>query len=79
MKKINNKGQSLLEVIIALGLFAIAAGTVFILLGSQFKSLEIVRDGTQAISLAEEGLEAVRTIRDRYWDELDLGNHGQLV
>jgi len=76
MKKTNSKGQSLLEVIIALGLFAIAAGTVFILLGSQFKSLEIVRDGTQAISLAEEGLEAVRTIRDRDWDELDLGNHG---
>lgn len=65
-----------MEVILALGLFAVAAGTVFVLLGSQFKSLEIVRDGTQAISLAEEGLEGARTIRDRDWDLLALGNHG---
>lgn len=71
-----SKGQSLVEIIVALGIFAIALGVTFGLLLSQFTSLEVTRSSLRAIARAEEGLEAARSIRDRGWASLEVGDHG---
>ena len=64
------KGQSILEVIIALAIFAlIAAAMVSLMLGS-FTSLIKSDEYLTAAALADEGLEAVRSVRDGAWNEL---------
>jgi hypothetical protein len=64
-----NRGQSILEVIVALAIFAlIGAAMVSLSLGG-FTALEQGGEHTEASSLADEGFEAVRAIRDRAWNE----------
>lgn len=64
------KGQSLIELVISLGLFAVLAaaigGIIFTGLGSLERSSQLVK----ASALAQEGLEAIRAIRNRDWNEL---------
>ena len=66
----NKKGQSLLEVIIAVAVFGLVAATIlnFTLGGSQ--TLLLGGQETKAESLAQQGIEAVRAIRDSAWNEL---------
>jgi prepilin-type N-terminal cleavage/methylation domain-containing protein len=66
MQLLNNssRGMSLLEVLLAVAVFAIGIGTVVHLyLGSQYASVHSV-DKNQALIWAKEGIEAVRSIRD---------------
>jgi len=78
MKKeeFNIKGQSLVEILVSLGIFAIVVSAVFFLFfGGQ--SLSVDSSNAQiATEYASEGLEAVRSIRDRDWDELGDGSYG---
>lgn len=77
--KPNNKGQSLIELIVAVGIFvAIVGGSVFLIIDS-FVSSRLTKEITQAVFLAEEGMEAVRSIRDNSWDELSAGSYGLAV
>ncbi len=78
MTTLNNskRGQSLVEVIISVGLFALAISGAFLLLNNQLSNLQIIRNTLTASVKAEEGLEAARLIRDRNWDELTAGTHG---
>ncbi|MDD4383528.1 MAG: prepilin-type N-terminal cleavage/methylation domain-containing protein [Candidatus Shapirobacteria bacterium] len=73
---INKFGFSLIEIIIAIAIFSIiiAGGlTGFIpILNQNRQSNEII----QANRLAEEGLEAVRSIRNRDFNLLSIGNKG---
>ncbi|MBU2542735.1 prepilin-type N-terminal cleavage/methylation domain-containing protein, partial [Patescibacteria group bacterium] len=70
MVGINNKGQSLLEVIVAMAIFAlISAAMVSLSLGG-LSALEQGGEQTQAEALAQEGVEAVRAIRDSAWNKL---------
>jgi len=64
-----NAGQSILEVIVAMAIFSlIGAAMVTMVLGG-FAGLEQGGEHTQAEALAQEGIEAVRSIRDGAWNE----------
>lgn len=70
------KGQSLIELLIAAGIFVvIVSAAAFLLIDSYISNLQASQN-SQAISLAEEGLEAARSIRDNNWYDLTLGDHG---
>lgn len=71
-----NGGQSLIEVLIALSIFVVGVATIgFLVLDADTSSRQGV-ERTQAILLAREGLEAVRSIRDADFDNLTAGSHG---
>ncbi|TSC81607.1 MAG: Uncharacterized protein G01um101419_787, partial [Parcubacteria group bacterium Gr01-1014_19] len=70
------KGQSVLEVVVALGIFAISLGASFqLFFGGQTLSEDSL-NAELAMNYAREGIEATRTIRDRNWAELTSGDHG---
>ena len=69
-------GASLLEVLVVTSMFATAALTAFFLLTNELQFLPRSRTALQAIGLAEEGLEAARSIRDQAWTDLAPGTHG---
>ncbi|MEK7116300.1 MAG: hypothetical protein AAB879_02815 [Patescibacteria group bacterium] len=71
-----HNGASLLEVLVAIGVFATVAITSFLLLTSELQFLPSSRSALQAVELAEEGLEASRAIRDLEWSALATGTHG---
>lgn len=62
-------GYSIIEIIIALALFAILIVTVGSWLLSNWQYIEGVKDRTQAKKLAQDGLAAAATIRNRAWNE----------
>lgn len=66
-------GQSLLEVIIAVGIFMIGTVAAGALLLTQFWSTETHHASLDALLEAESGLEAVRAIRNRDWFALRPG------
>jgi len=76
MKK---EGQSLLELIIAIGVFVTVISGLSLFLHESFISGRLSLEITKAIFSAQEGLEAVRSIRDYSWDELITGNHGLMI
>ncbi|OGL82178.1 hypothetical protein A3H10_03610 [Candidatus Uhrbacteria bacterium RIFCSPLOWO2_12_FULL_46_10] len=66
----DNRGQSLLEVVVALGIFALLATAVVTLAAGSFMGLSRGGEQTQAGALAEEGIEAVKAIANRAWNKL---------
>jgi len=71
-----NKGQSLIEFVIAIGVLVIitASGTTA-LLGSLSVN-RFAKEGTQASGYAQEGIEAAKSIRNQDWDNLANGTYG---
>ncbi len=63
-------GQSLLEVIIALAIFSLVGAAMVSLVIGGFTGLEQGGEHTQAEALTQEGIEAVRSIRDSAWNEV---------
>jgi len=71
-----NKGQSLVEVLIALAIFIVGIATIgFLVLDAGFASRQGA-ERTKAVLLAKEGLEAARSIRDNSFSDLTAGAHG---
>ena len=69
-------GQTLIETVVALALFSLLAiALVSLLLGGTSGSLEGA-EHTRADALAQEGIEAARSIRDRAWNELRYTSSG---
>ena len=68
-KNFYKKGQSILEVIIAMAIFAMVSSAMVSLIVGSFSGLEQGGEHTRAEALAQEGIEAVRSIRDRAWNE----------
>lgn len=64
MKKSNSFGQSLLELVISIGLILIIITAVTILTVNGLKNSQFSRNQVQATKLAQEGVEKMRTIRD---------------
>ncbi|MBI2097781.1 MAG: hypothetical protein HYT46_02535 [Candidatus Vogelbacteria bacterium] len=69
---LKNKGQSILEVILALAIFALFASAMVSLILGSFEALGRGSDYLAAAALADEGLEAARSIRDGAWNELTV-------
>ncbi|MFA6520908.1 MAG: prepilin-type N-terminal cleavage/methylation domain-containing protein [Candidatus Gracilibacteria bacterium] len=77
--KKQNKGFSLIEIILAAGLFALLATGIFGALIYGEESPSTFGRRVQAVFLADEGLEAVRNIRDSAYVNLTDGAHGLAV
>ncbi len=76
----NKKGVGLLEVLLAVAVFAIGVMTVLHFFTSSYLASKHALETNQATMLAEEGLEAVRSIRDDDFENLsELINGGVLV
>lgn len=72
-------GQSLIEVLVAMGVFALWICSVAFLVLDVFVSDKVAREKTIAVFSAREGVEAVRSIRDNDWGDLSSGEHGLAV
>ena len=75
IKKMKNlpqdfSGQSLLEVIVAAAIFSLIGAAMISMTVGGFNALQRGGDQTEAEALAQEGLEAVRSIRDGAWNEI---------
>lgn len=73
------KGQSLIELLIAVGIFAISVSILVFFILDSYVSDRLGREITIANFLAQEGIEAVKSIRDYDWDQLISGNHGLVI
>jgi len=74
-----SKGQSLVELIVAMGVFVVVvAGLAFFIFDSFFAS-RLSYDLVKANLLAEEGIEAARSIRDNNYSDLLIGSHGLAI
>lgn len=79
--KIKNKGFSLVEVIIALTLFAILAAGVFDVVTNSYRNFYGTGDKQSIAEYAQEAIEVVRSIRDNSWQTIENaatagGNNG---
>ena len=63
----NKKGESLVEVIMAIFVVALGSGVATSLIVSALQANLFSRDNLVALNLAVEGIEAVREIRDANW------------
>ncbi|MCA9397901.1 hypothetical protein KC573_03650, partial [candidate division WWE3 bacterium] len=63
-------GQGLLELILALAIFGIYAASLGTMVLGGFRALEQGGEQTQALAITQEGIEAVRSIKDRAWNEI---------
>lgn len=75
----NDRGSSLVEVLLAAGLLGILviALTGILIYGQE--SIALAGRRSRAVFLAEEGLEATRAIRNSNYSDLSNGNHGLVV
>src|SRR3989304_7178527 len=62
------KGQTLMELLLALGIFAFIMTAVFALVFGGLTTGLRTEEQDRATLLAQEGLDAVRSIRDTNWD-----------
>ncbi len=70
-----NDGMSLLEVLLAVAVFAVGIGTVaHLYLGSHYISIYSV-EKNQALLLAREGIESVRSIKDDDFNNISDGDY----
>ncbi len=70
------RGQSVLELLIAMGIFVMVSSAGILLF---FSGQSLSVDGANArigLDYAAEGLEATRSIRNRSWAEITTGEHG---
>jgi len=73
------KGQSLIELIVAIGIFVIAISALAFFILDSYVSGRLAQEITIANFLAEEGIEATRSIRDNDWEGLIPGNYGLTI
>ena len=74
-----NLGQSSIELLLAIGIFTVLAGTLGFLVLDSYSTGRLANEITVANYLAEEGIEAARSIRDANWDDLAAGEHGLAI
>lgn len=72
-------GQSLVELLVAIAIFVIVVSTLLFLVLDSYVAGRLASEITQANFLAEEGLEAARSIRDNDWVDLINGDHGLMI
>ena len=77
--KENLGGLSIVELLIAMACFGMVAAAIIILILNVYSNIQQNKEESLAIFLAEEGLEATRSIRDNNWDTLTNGEHGLVI
>lgn len=70
------KGQSLIELLVAIGIFVIIVSSLVVFILDSYIFGFLAEEITKANSLAEEGIEAAKSIKDDSWENLTLGDHG---
>jgi type II secretory pathway pseudopilin PulG len=79
-KKIKKEeGQSLLEILIAISFFMLISGSIIFLILGSFNSLNRNEKFNRGLALAQEGVESVRSIQDRAWNEISYSTSSVLV
>jgi hypothetical protein len=73
------KGQSLIELIIAIGIFIVITSALAVFVLDSYVAGRLSLEITKADFLAEEGVEAVSSIRDNSWSNLITGSHGLAI
>lgn len=73
------KGQSLVELLLAMGVFVLAVTAITWLILDVYLADRAGRERMLATFLAKEGLEATRSIRDSDWSNLTAGTHGLAI
>ena len=68
MLRNSENGQTLIEVVITLGVALIIITSILVLVNASNRRATIARQSTQASKLAQEGMEIVRNIRDERLD-----------
>ena len=74
--KLQNKGFTLLEIIIALFVVTIGMGGVFSVIQKSFEMMSLSASRLVAANLAQEGIEIMRNVRDTNWlkgQDWDIG------
>ncbi len=72
-------GQTLIELLIAIGIFVIVvSGLAYFILDS-YVSGRLAEEIIVANFLAKEGIEAAKSIRDNDWLALDIGEYGLMI
>ena len=74
--RISNKGFGLVEVLVALGVFVLIAFWGVSVVLHSFSSNRLGDEETKATVYAQEGIEAVRSIKNQDWDSLSVGSFG---
>ncbi|RLC38578.1 hypothetical protein DRH27_01960 [Candidatus Falkowbacteria bacterium] len=74
--KLHNTGQSIIEIVVALAIFVLIVSSLGVLIMGSFSLLARSSEFIKASALAEEGVEAVRGIRNRAWNELIYNRSG---
>lgn len=72
----NQRGQSLIELLVAMVIFALVGASIVMVVLDAYSSDRLGKEISEAYNFAQEGLEAVRTIRDRDFSLLVNGEHG---
>jgi len=75
----SEKGQSLLELTVAVGIFILIAQALVLFVLDSYMAGSMADDSTKASFLASEGLEAARSLRDNSWSSLSAGDHGLAI
>jgi len=74
--KDNKKGIAVIEILIVIAIITITLTSILGLTNFSLKASILAKETTQAVNLAQEAIEAVRSIRDGNWDKMANGNHG---
>lgn len=72
----NNKGFTLLETIVAVGVIMVGLIAVLVLINSSLFYVSLIKDRLVAANLNSESLEVVRNIRDNNWLQNLSWNNG---
>lgn len=72
----NSTGFGIIEIIVAMGIFIIIAVTAVSTISQGFSTVRLGDNETDATIYAQEGIEAVRSIKNQAWSNLTNGNHG---
>ena len=70
------KGQSLVEVIVAVGAMSLLLVSLLALVSLSLRNSRLAKDRAQAVTLAQEGGELMRAYRDYNWSQLLAAANG---
>ncbi|MBU2524839.1 beta-propeller domain-containing protein [Patescibacteria group bacterium] len=73
---VNGKGLSLVEVIIAIGIFIIIAPAFITMVIGSYSNLTRSQNRIESVAFAQQGIEATRAMRDYQWSDLPAGTYG---